>query len=54
MSNTGRWIGMLLTAAMLAFSAWIYLQTGDWVALVFAAGSLAYGLFFMSRQRDDT
>lgn len=49
MTQAGRWIGMLLTAAMLAFSIWIYLGTGDWVALVFAAGSLAYGLFFISR-----
>lgn len=48
MSQTGRWIGLILTAAMLAFSVWMYLQTGDWVALVFAAGSFGYGLFFAS------
>lgn len=48
MSQTGRWIGLILTAAMLAFSTWIYLNTGDWVALVFAVGSFGYGVFFAS------
>ena len=49
LSNTGRYIGLALTAAMFAFSSWVFLQTGDWVAAVFAAGSLAYGLFFLTR-----
>ena len=49
MSSTGRLIGLVLTAIMFAFSAWMYLQTGDWVAAVFALGSLGYGLFFLSR-----
>ena len=44
MSSTGRLIGLVLTAIMFAFSAWMYLQTGDWVAAVFALGSLGYGL----------
>ena len=49
MSGTGRIIGLVLTAAMFAFSSYMFLQTGDWVAAVFAAGSLAYGLFFLTR-----
>jgi hypothetical protein len=52
MSETGRWLGLLLATAMLVFSGWIYLQTGDWVALVFVAGSMGYGAFFIvSSQR---
>ena len=48
-SRTGRIVGLVLTAAMFAFSSYMFLQTGDWVAAVFAAGSLAYGLFFLTR-----
>jgi hypothetical protein len=51
MSNTGRYIGLLLTAAMFAFSSWMFIQTSDWVAAVFAVGSLAYGLFFLTTSR---
>ncbi len=50
MSGPGRMIGLLLTAAMFAFSSYMFLQNGDWVAAVFAAGSLGYGLFFLTRQ----
>jgi hypothetical protein len=39
-------VALFLSAAMFAFSSWIYLETGDWVALVFALGSLAYGGYF--------
>ena len=48
MSSTARIIGLILTAAMFAFSAWMYTRTGDWVAALFALGSLAYALFFLS------
>jgi amino acid permease len=48
MSDTARRVGLVLTAMMFAFSAWMYTQTGDWVAALFAVGSLAYGLFFLS------
>ncbi len=48
MSNTGRLIGLVLTALMFAFSTWMYLQTGDWVAAIFALGSLGYGIFFLT------
>ena len=51
MSETGRFIGLVVAVAMLVFSAYIYLRTGDWVALVFIAGSLAYGLFFFAGLR---
>ncbi len=51
LSNTGRYIGLLLTAAMFAFSSWMFIETGDWVAAVFAIGSLAYGLFFLTTAR---
>ena len=46
MTRTGKTVGLVATAAMFAFSAWMYQQSGDWVAAVFAVGSLAYGLFF--------
>lgn len=49
MSNTGSVIALLLTAAMFAFSSWMFLQTGDWVAAVFAVGSLAYTVVFLGR-----
>jgi hypothetical protein len=48
MSNAARMIGLVLTAAMFAFSVWMFSQTGDWVAAVFAVGSLGYALFFLS------
>ena len=54
-SQTARAIGIVVTLAMLVFSAWMYLQTGDWVALLFAVFSLGYGVFFFSitpRDRD--
>ena len=46
MTATGRVIGLVATAAMFIFSAWMYQRSGDWVAAVFVAGSLGYGLFF--------
>ena len=49
MTRTGRIIGLVATAAMFAFSTWMYLQTGDWVAAVFAVGSLAYAVFFFNQ-----
>jgi len=48
MSNAGKTVGMLLSAVMFAFSAFMYTQTGDWVAAVFALGSVGYALFFIS------
>ena len=48
MSTTARMIALAITAAMFAFSSWVYLQTGDWVAVVFAVASLGYGLFFLA------
>jgi hypothetical protein len=51
MSESGRWLGLVLALAMLAFSSWIYLNSGDWVALVFAAGSLGYALVFVAARR---
>ena len=51
MSKTGRIVGLLLTAAMFAFSSYVFINTGDWVAAVFALGSLGYGLFFLSTAR---
>lgn len=48
MSNTARLIALVITAAMFAFSAWVYMRTGDWVAAVFAVASLGYGLFFLA------
>lgn len=47
MSNAGKTIGMILSAVMFAFSAFMYTQTGDWVAAVFALGSVGYALFFI-------
>ncbi|WP_165954271.1 hypothetical protein [Seongchinamella unica] len=49
MTRVGKTVGLVATAAMFAFSTWMYLQTGDWVAAVFAVGSIAYGLFFFSQ-----
>ncbi|WP_162845992.1 hypothetical protein [Seongchinamella sediminis] len=49
MTRTGKTVGLVATAAMFAFSTWMYLQTGDWVAAVFAIGSLAYALFFFNQ-----
>lgn len=43
-------MGLVATAAMFAFSSWMYLQTGDWVAALFAIGSLAYAAFFFTRR----
>lgn len=51
MNTTGRYIGLLLTAAMFAFSTYMFLATGDWVAAVFALGSLGYGIFFLTTTR---
>ncbi len=48
MSGAGRIVGLVLTAAMFAFSCFMFLNTGDWVAAVFAIGSLAYGIFFLT------
>lgn len=51
LSKTGRLIGLSLTAAMFAFSTYVFLNTGDWVAAVFALGSLGYGFFFLFTAR---
>lgn len=48
MSTTARMVALAITAAMFAFSSWVYMRTGDWVAAVFAVGSLGYGLFFLA------
>ena len=40
MSDTGKWVGMILSSVMFAFSAYMYTLTGDWVAAVFALGSV--------------
>ena len=53
MSSHTRIIALVVSAAMFAFSSWIYVQTGDWVAAVFAVGSLGYGLFFAAFVRND-
>ena len=53
MSKSGRYIGLVLTAAMFAFSTWMYITSGDWVAAVFAVGSLGYGIFFLSTNGGD-
>jgi len=37
-----------LSAAMFAFSLWVYQNTGDWVALIFMAMSMVYGFVFAS------
>jgi hypothetical protein len=47
MSDTGKWVGMILSSVMFAFSAYMYTLTGDWVAAVFALGSVGYGLFLL-------
>ena len=49
MSNGGRILGLVLTAAMFVFSTYMYVNSGDWVAAVFAVGSLGYGAFFLNR-----
>lgn len=51
MSKSARLIGLVITFAMLVFSAYIYSLTGDWVAAVFVVGSVAYGVFFLSELR---
>ena len=48
MSSSVKFVALLLSAAMFAFSSWMYLGTGDWVAAVFAIGSLGYGVFFIA------
>ena len=57
MTPTGKMIGLVLSAVMFAFSAYMYTKTGDWVSAVFAVGSVGYGLFFvsdtLSRMRKD-
>lgn len=50
-SKSGKIFGLVITFAMLVFSAYIFSQTGDWVAAVFMAGSVAYGVFFLSGLR---
>lgn len=47
MSPTAKLVGLVLSAVMFAFSAYMYTQTGDWVSAVFALGSVGYGLFFV-------
>jgi hypothetical protein len=41
-------VAMVLSAAMFAFSLWVYQHTGDWVALIFMAMSMVYGFVFAS------
>jgi hypothetical protein len=43
-----QYLAIIISAAMFAFSGYMYSQTGDWVALVFMIGSGAYGLLFAS------
>ncbi len=50
MSKTGKFVGVVGTAVMFAFSVWMFQQTGDWVAAVFVLGSLAYGVFFFLQE----
>jgi hypothetical protein len=50
MSGFGRLLGLFFAAAMAAFSAFIFLQSGDWVAAVFFLGSVGYAVFFASTQ----
>jgi len=52
-SKSARLIGLVITLAMLVFSAYIYSRTGDWVAAVFVVGSVAYGAFFLSGLRSN-
>lgn len=47
MTGVGGIIGLVFTAAMFAFSTWMFMQTGDWVAALFAVGSLAYAAVFL-------
>ena len=48
MSNTARYIGLVLALCMFLFSAYMYLTVGDWVALVFIVGSVGYLVFFLT------
>ncbi len=50
MSGFGRVLGLFFAAAMAAFSAYIFLQSGDWVAAVFFLGSIGYAVYFASTQ----
>lgn len=50
MSGFGRFLGLFFAAAMAAFSAYIFLQSGDWVAAVFFLGSAGYAVVFASTQ----
>ena len=50
LSKTGKFVGVVGTAVMFAFSVWMFQQTGDWVAAVFVVGSLAYGVFFFLQE----
>ena len=50
MSSLSRLLGLFFAAAMAAFSAYIFLQSGDWVAAVFFLGSVGYAVFFASTQ----
>ena len=52
MSGTPRLIGLILALAMLAFSAYMYCQTGDWVAAVFLLGSIGYVIVFFSTGKE--
>jgi hypothetical protein len=50
MSKYARVFGLIVAAAMAAFSAYIFLETGDWVAAVFFLGSVGYTVVFASTQ----
>jgi hypothetical protein len=50
MSGFVRLLGLFFAAAMAAFSAFMFLQSGDWVAAVFFLGSIGYAVFFASTQ----
>jgi hypothetical protein len=50
MSGLGRLLGLFFAAAMAAFSAFMFMESGDWVAAVFFLGSVGYAVFFASTQ----
>jgi hypothetical protein len=48
MSKYARVFGLIVAAAMAAFSAYMFLETGDWVAAVFFLGSVGYAVVFVA------
>lgn len=43
---------LVVSAAMFAFSVWMFSETGDWVAMVFMLMSAGYGVLFIRRGRN--